>query len=97
MLKANLIAETWGRPIDAPWCGTYNTGNAYQITFSTAITWSQMADHSKWLVAMSGTYSCFGDMNRMSSQWVRGGAFYCLDNSLLNTALKNLITTPQTC
>ena len=42
-------------------------------------------------------YSCFGDMNRMVSQWKRGGAFYCLDNLYLYKVMKNIIVSTDTC
>jgi len=42
-------------------------------------------------------YSCFGDMNRMTSQWKRGGAFYCLDNPYLYKTMKNIITVTDKC
>jgi hypothetical protein len=40
-----------------------------------------LQDHSKWGVAINGTaqqhYVCIGDMNRMTSQWARGGGTVC--------------------
>jgi hypothetical protein len=42
-------------------------------------------------------YSCFGDMNRMVSQWKRGGAFYCLDNPYLYKTMKGIITATDKC
>jgi hypothetical protein len=42
-------------------------------------------------------YSCLGDMNRMESQWKRGGAFYCLDDPSLNAAMRNIIITTDQC
>jgi len=42
-------------------------------------------------------YSCFGDMNRMTSQWKRGGAFYCLEDPTLNEALRKIIVSTDTC
>lgn len=42
-------------------------------------------------------YACFGDMNRMSSQWKRGGAFYCLLDTTLVAALSSIITSHDSC
>jgi deoxyribonuclease-2 len=53
-------------------------------------------DHSKWMLS-GDKYSCFGDMNRMSSQWKRGGAFYCLSDTGLNAALRKIITQTDQC
>ena len=75
----NVIAETWGRPLQAPWCsGTFSVTNVQQIIISDTIQWDESQDHSKWTLS-GNQYSCFGDMNRMESQWKRGGAFYCLE------------------
>jgi len=98
MLGSSLLAQTWGRPLQLPWCGNvYTTGNIQEIRVSENITWSTTQDHSKWVVAMGSNYSCFGDMNRMESQWARGGAFYCLKSELLNQALKNIVKTSEAC
>ena len=94
MLNSSLLAQTWGRPLQAPWCGgTYTTGNVKEIRINDTITWLTTMDHSKWVVSMNTNHSCFGDMNRMDSQWTRGGAFYCIKSNLLNQAMKNIIKT----
>lgn len=60
------------------------------------IEWEEADDHSKWMI-LGDKYSCFGDMNRMTSQWKRGGAFYCLNNTYLYKALKGVITEIDNC
>jgi hypothetical protein len=60
------------------------------------IKWGESNDHSKWVLA-ENKYSCFGDMNRMPSQWKRGGAFYCLEDLTLHAALKKVITASDSC
>jgi hypothetical protein len=98
MLNSSLVSQTWGRPLLAPWCGSkYTTGNIMNITIAPNISWLTTQDHSKWLIATNAPYSCFGDMNRMSSQWARGGAFYCIKSTNLNTALKAIVKSTQTC
>lgn len=94
ILGSSLVSQTWGRPLDLPWCGSpFTTGNIKEIKISDTIQWSTTQDHSKWLVMNDNSFSCFGDMNRMDSQWGRGGAFYCLKSELLNQALKSIIKT----
>jgi deoxyribonuclease-2 len=51
--------------------------NVKSVMLTSAIKWTESEDHSKWAL-LEQKYSCFGDMNRMSSQWKRGGSFYCL-------------------
>jgi deoxyribonuclease-2 len=100
MLKSDILAETWGRPIQATWCGTrYQVGNVEIVKYDSHFTWKRTADHSKWAVGISDgvDYNCFGDMNRMSSQWKRGGMFYCVKNADLSSSLKKMITTKSLC
>jgi len=98
MLNSSLLSQTWGRPLAAPWCGSsYWTGNINSIRVNENITWNTTQDHSKWLVSSNSNHSCFGDMNRMDSQWTRGGAFYCIKSQLLNQALKSIIQTSESC
>ena len=67
-----LVAETWGRPIEHAWCGGgYQVVNVVNVNLA-GIVWNEQDDHSKWVLA-GNEYACFGDMNRMSSQWKRGG------------------------
>lgn len=97
MLQSPILAETWGRPLQAPWCGTYPVGNIASIVLNAQIAWKETQDHSKWACATQNNYCCFGDMNRMSSQWARGGAFYCLDNALLKQAMTSIVTVINSC
>jgi deoxyribonuclease-2 len=84
MLNSDLKAETWGRPIMAPWCGNdtikYIVENCAVLAFNKTLTWGQTQDHSKWAIPTddNSNFACFGDMNRMTSQFKRGGAFYCI-------------------
>lgn len=76
-LKVNLVAETWGRPLQPAWCtSNWQVNNVIQILIGDVV-WFEPDDHSKWVLA-GETYACFGDMNRMASQWKRGGSFFCL-------------------
>lgn len=50
------------------------------MTFDKEIAWLETQDHSKWAYAAQNNHVCFGDMNRMASQWKRGGAFYCIES-----------------
>jgi hypothetical protein len=57
------------------------------------LSWKLTDDHSKW--AYNDEYACFGDMNRMKSQWMRGGAYYCLKNAGLVQAFKEIVTLSE--
>lgn len=91
-----LVAETWGRPIEKAWCGKgFEVVNAVTVNVG-GISWNEQDDHSKWVLARND-YACFGDMNRMSSQWKRGGSFFCLSEPTLVAALKAVVTTHDNC
>jgi deoxyribonuclease II len=103
MLNSDLLAESWGRPIQDPWCGDSDnphcTGNSEMIQFEEGFEWKRTQDHAKWAVPIRDgvEFSCLGDMNRMVSQWKRGGGFYCIQSERLRSALRNLIVEQETC
>jgi deoxyribonuclease II len=91
-----LIAETWGRPIEKAWCGNgHQVLNVVNVNMA-GIAWTEQDDHSKWVLGKAN-YACFGDMNRMSSQWKRGGAFYCFSDPTLVAALQSVIVSHDSC
>lgn len=93
---APIIAETWGRPIEKPWCRAgLQVLNAVNLNLG-GVGWNEQDDHAKWVVA-SSLYGCFGDMNRMDSQWKRGGSFFCLTDSTLAAAVRSLIISHDSC
>ena len=95
-LKSNLVAETWGRPLENKWCGRpYTVTNVQQVVVGQ-VTWGEQDDHSKW-VSAGNQYACFGDMNRMESQWKRGGSFFCMESSSLAGALRRTIVHQDSC
>lgn len=87
----------------APWCGNDNNklvvGNVVTLGFNDSLSWKQTQDHSKWTLPTDDNinYSCFGDMNRMESQFKRGGAFYCIESKPLKQAMTKLIKTTSLC
>ena len=47
------------------------------------ISWTEKQDHSKWATTPSCAYYWIGDLNRMTSQYKRGGGgFICLDPTI---------------
>ena len=42
---------------------------------------SSKMDHSKWASSLDGTIACHGDINRMTTQFVRGGGALCFKSS----------------
>ena len=52
MFNSNILAETWGRPAQLPWCGNasipYQTGNIEYMSFDVDHSWKRTQDHAKW-------------------------------------------------
>lgn len=61
------------------------------------VEWKETYDHSKWALAGDDGFVCFGDMNRMDSQWKRGGSFYCLADKNLIAVVKSTILEHDLC
>jgi hypothetical protein len=53
------------------------------------VDWKESNDHSKW--AFSESYVWFGDLNRMTSQFTRGGGGFLIKNSKLSKAFRGLV------
>jgi deoxyribonuclease-2 len=94
--KSNMTAETWGRPLEPAWCqGNWKVNNVLKVAVGS-LSWKEEDDHSKW-VLVGSSQACFGDMNRMPSQWKRGGSFFCFDNPSLVLAVKRVIAGEDNC
>ncbi len=97
LTNGKIVAETWGRPLQSAWCNQkYSVNNVVLVKINEKIQWDESKDHSKWAI-VGDRYSCFGDMNRMTSQWKRGGAFYCLDDRTLNMAMQKIAMYTDAC
>ena len=98
-LGDGLVAETWGRPLEGKWCegGGRGVMNVRRVEVGEEVGWSETKDHSKWVVAERKDWGCFGDLNRMKSQWKRGGAFYCVEARGLKQAMMGIVAERDYC
>jgi deoxyribonuclease-2 len=97
-IKANMLVESWGRPLMAPACdGQYTVNNVLSVTFPGGTVFTETQDHSKWGISTKGSWVCIGDINRMASQTKRGGGTLCFFNADLWNSLKASITTQDQC
>lgn len=111
MLQSPLLAETW-RGDNGSYCprhnsaadlsheslpGFYSVEYISRVRLDPTIQWVRTQDHSKWAVAKTTPWSCFGGMNRQKSQWLRGGQFFCLESSNLNAVMKSVIGDFEGC
>lgn len=104
-LQTSLLAETWQH-------GSRKTGSSCDSEFtveniirldvkSNADDYSfvNYKDHSKYVLAKSGDipYVCIGDINRMETQFERGGGTLCTKDKQLWTTFKSVVTEIDSC
>ncbi|RWS20800.1 Deoxyribonuclease-2-like protein [Leptotrombidium deliense] len=65
----------------------------------TTDQWLYTQDHAKWAVSDSGKspFVCISDINRMASQFKRGGGSLCIHDPDVWTQFKGLITSIEPC
>lgn len=107
-LKGSLLVETWrknpGNPLDSE-CSHPKTKveNVHQISLSFANseekgTFEYTDDHSKWAISGdTGNHVCIGDINRMASQYKRGGGTTCLTVPSVWKAFKSFVGEVDKC
>ena len=108
-LGTDMIVETWcdghtGGGTDKaclpPVCDRpQRVVEAYSLAFGGS-EFRNVDDHAKWGLSASrdqGTWLCFGDLNRMSAQRLRGGGVVCFEHEGLWEAWRAGITEHQEC
>jgi len=105
-LGVGVYAETWGHCKDglivAECTGTDKNEYIYSVldlNFGNSNAFSYTSDHSKWAVSVETTkpWFCISDINRVDTQYKRGGGAICLNEKDLYTAVKNVIVDSQKC
>jgi len=96
-IKESLFAETWIRGSAAgPSCsGNYHVNDILTLDLPFNDTYKETQDHSKWAVGTS--YVCVSDINRMTTQYKRGGGAFCAKNPSLSKRLNDTIASSNTC
>jgi deoxyribonuclease-2 len=98
--ESDLWTETWIRgSAEGPSCPTsgYDTLDIQGLDFGNGFNWSETNDHSKWAIATNKTTVCIGDINRMTTQYSRGGGTACLANPVLFEAFQTAVTGTDSC
>ncbi|XP_055013746.1 plancitoxin-1-like [Boleophthalmus pectinirostris] len=104
-LNSNVKAQTWAcQPKrDESFCdrGKKQVINVEAIDTKddTMKKWSSKIDHSKWAVTTESNiiWTCFGDMNRASTQYERWGGAVCIKDKNVNTAFKQYPSETLSC
>ena len=90
-LSINTFSETWGRPLMGP---TQFSHNVLEVKWPHAIAdFSEIEDHSKWAISMDPKqpWVFVMDINRMNSQFRRGGGGIGIQHPILWKAFSELI------
>jgi len=110
-MSSGLWLQTWRegekKDLMPSFCSpdhSYDSVNILSLIASDAQSgvnafWRYTKDHSKWGVSMLATlqFSCIGDINRMYSQFVRGGGTVCFQNSRIYKSMVGLINSTDIC
>ena len=96
-LRSGLLAETWLRGSAAgPACGEYGVLDVQALAFP-GVSYKESQDHSKWAVGVTGAEVCVADINRMTTQYKRGGGAICWNNTVLSAALRGAVVKTDSC
>lgn len=99
-LASDLWVETWIRgSAEGPSCPTSGneTLDVKAVDFGSGFNWSETQDHSKWAVAVNQSVACMGDINRMTTQYSRGGGTACIKDATLSDTLMKATVSTDTC
>lgn len=84
----SLYTETWQNgksKLHSNCTDDYFVKNiVYMAFYADQLDYKETQDHSKWAISADEQYKylCFGGVNRMSSQFRRGGGMYCFFNDI---------------
>ncbi|KAN0038156.1 hypothetical protein ACTA71_000328 [Dictyostelium dimigraforme] len=106
-LKQNMAVTSWRLGAKASVMPTYCSGGNYTydsintLTFSFedptegTVNWKYTKDHSKYALSIheADNYVCIGDVNRMYTQFKRGGGSACFINKSLWQSYVDMIQT----
>ncbi len=99
--KAPLIVESWIRgSAVGPSCSrsTEQVLDVQNLNYD-GFALSEYNDHSKWAVSsdQDSAIVCIGDINRMTTQYGRGGGTACIESLPLANFLRASITSTNSC
>jgi deoxyribonuclease-2 len=61
------------------------------------MTWDEPNAHSKWAVSATKPIFCIGDINRMTTQFERGGGAACLNSEALADQFRTAAFVTDSC
>ncbi len=95
-LQTSLRVESWIRgSAEGPSCGATEVLDVQSVVYPGGLAFSEVDDHSKWAVGDDGVF-CASDINRMTTQYARGGGAYCW-SSPLAVQMASVIKSTDNC
>lgn len=96
--QAPLLVESWIRgSATGPSCTTQEQVLDVQDLNYGGFELTEYNDHSKWAVATTQSIVCIGDINRMTTQYGRGGGTACIESQHLSEFLNTVVTKTNMC
>lgn len=106
-LNSSLYVQTWRRGAGEPLNSTcprdnYKVNNVLNMKVlddSKRVTWNYLQDHSKWAISdlSEDELVCISDVNRMHSQFKRGGGAVCIKCKTCWTVFSSAISDIEPC
>jgi deoxyribonuclease-2 len=94
----SLLVESWIRgSAEGPSCSTTDVLDVQSLAYPGLPAFTEYNDHSKWAVSATGSLVCASDINRMTTQYTRGGSAFCFNDTVLASALRAAITATDSC
>lgn len=85
-LNVSLAVESWIRgSAEGPACAATEVLDIQKVRYPGLGDFSEYDDHSKWAVGLDTDWFCASDINRMTTQFKRGGGAYCWRGGLADT------------
>lgn len=103
-IGSSLYAETWRRGAGGNLnsnCSEpdYHVNNVKDLKYDKSTKWSYLRDHSKWAITdeKDKGFVCIADINRMPSQFKRGGGAVCMKCPTCWSVFSNTIDDVEPC
>ena len=92
----SLLVESWIRgSAEGPSCGSLDVLDVQNLSYPFGLTFTEYNDHSKW--AIGRDLVCASDINRMTTQYLRGGSAFCFHDTVLAEALRTAVQSTDSC
>lgn len=93
-----LLVETWIRgSATGPSCnGAEQVLDIQDLNYDGFLL-NEYNDHSKWAVSTTDSIVCIGDINRMTTQFGRGGGTVCIESAPIASFFRSSITQTNSC